>query len=160
MFRSTLRLPYSRMVRSRINQMALHIASETGNQGSGLTLAEIPKSSTFTSKLPPDPAFETPQSSHNAPRQTLGPRLVKGAMYTFVRPEVAEESELLGVSPKAMEDLGLAAGEERTPDFQALVAGNKFFWDEKDGGIYPWAQCYGGKSRHMLAGGVLFYPDM
>jgi uncharacterized protein YdiU (UPF0061 family) len=81
-------------------------------------------------------------------------------MYTFVRPEIAEEPELLGVSPKAMEDLGLAAGEERTPDFQALVAGNKFFWDEKDGGIYPWAQCYGGKSRQMLAGGVLFYPDM
>lgn len=149
MFRSTLRLQYSRMVRSRINQMALHIASETGTQKPGLTLAEIPKSSTFTSQLPPDPAFETPESSHNAPRETLGPRLVKGAMYTFVRPETSEGPELLGVSPKAMEDLGLAAGEEQTPDFQALVAGNKIFWDEKDGGVYPWAQCYGGKSPHM-----------
>lgn len=65
-------------------------------------------------------------------------------MYTFVRPETAEEPELLGVSPKAMEDLGLKPGEEENPDFKALVSGNKFFWDEENGGIYPWAQCYGG----------------
>jgi hypothetical protein len=134
------------MLRNRINQMALHVASKEKAQTTGLTLAEIPKSSTFTSKLPPDPSFETPELSHNAPRETLGPRLVKGAMYTFVRPEDAEEPELLGVSPKAMEDLGLKYGEEQTPDFLALVAGNKILWNEKDGGVYPWAQCYGGKS--------------
>ena len=107
------------------------------------TLGELAKSNVFTTKLPSDPAFETPESSHNAPRQALGPRLVRGALYTYVRPEPVEEPELLGVSPRAMEDIGLKSGEENTPEFRALVAGNKIFWDNGVG-IYPWAQCYGG----------------
>lgn len=65
-------------------------------------------------------------------------------MYTYVRPEPAEGPELLGVSPKAMRDIGLRPGEESTEQFKALVSGNQIWWNEKDGGIYPWAQCYGG----------------
>ena len=114
----------------------------------GVSLSELPKSNTFTSKLPPDPVFQTPESSHNAPRQALFPRLVKGAIYTYVRPETAEEPELLGVSPKAMEDIGLKSGEENTPEFRSLVAGNTFFWDSD--GIYPWAHCYGGKPNVLV----------
>jgi hypothetical protein len=134
-----------RSLHNRVSQMASHMSKDAQNQSVGVTLAGLTKSNVFTSKLPPDPAFETPESSHNAPRETLGPRLVKGAMYTFVRPENADRPELLGVSPKALEDIGLRPGEEETQDFQALVAGNKIFWSEQDGGIYPWAQCYGGE---------------
>jgi serine/tyrosine/threonine adenylyltransferase len=111
----------------------------------GFTLTDLPKSNVFTNKLPADPAFETPAASHQAPRESLGPRLVKDAVYTFVRPEEAEEPELLGVSPEALKDLGIKPGEEKTDDFKSLVSGNKIFWDEHQGGIYPWAQCYGGK---------------
>ncbi|KAF9885445.1 hypothetical protein FE257_012881 [Aspergillus nanangensis] len=118
----------------------------------GSSLSELPKSSVFTSKLPPDPAFETPESSHGAPRETLGPRMVKGALYTFVRPESAEEAELLDVSPKAMKDLGLSPEEEHTSQFKELVSGNKIFWNEESGGIYPWAQCYGGWQFGSWAG--------
>lgn len=120
--------------------MASHLSSSAG-----ISLAELPKSNSFTSKLPPDPAFETPEASHKAPRETLGPRMVKGALYTYVRPELSDQPELLCVSPRAMEDLGLKAGEEQTPQFKALVAGNEICWSEEKGGIYPWAQCYGGK---------------
>jgi uncharacterized protein YdiU (UPF0061 family) len=109
-----------------------------------MSLADLPKSNVFTSKLPVDPAFETPEASHQAARQTLGPRMVKGALFTYVRPEPVEKPELLGVSPRAMADLGLKPGEEQTPSFQALVAGNEFAWTEENGGVYPWAQCYGG----------------
>ncbi|OKL59239.1 hypothetical protein UA08_05823 [Talaromyces atroroseus] len=84
--------PLRMIQKNRIHQMASHLAASAGYG----TLATIPKSSTFTSKLAPDPAFETPLASHSAPRETLGPRLVKGAMYTYVRPETAEEPELLG----------------------------------------------------------------
>lgn len=70
--------------------------------------------------------------------------MVKGALFTYVRPEQVDGPELLGVSPRAMEDIGLKPGEEQTPQFQALVAGNEIFWNEDQGGIYPWAQCYGG----------------
>ncbi|THC92615.1 hypothetical protein EYZ11_007897 [Aspergillus tanneri] len=118
----------------------------------GSSLADLPKSNVFTTKLPPDPAFQTPESSHNAPRETLGPRLVKGALYTYVRPEPTEATELLGVSPKAVADLGLKPGEELTPKFQALVSGNEFNWNEDTGGIYPWAQCYGGWQFGSWAG--------
>lgn len=131
----------SRSVRARIYQMSAQFSSHDN----GVSLLDLPKSNVFTSKLPPDPAFETPEASHNAPREALGPRLVKGAMYTFVRPEPAEEPDLLGVSPRAMQDIGLRPGEENTPEFKALVAGNKIFWSEEQGGIYPWAQCYGGE---------------
>ena len=127
-------------MQNRLGQMASHISTRAG-----MSLAELPKSNVFTTKLPPDPAFETPEASHNAPRETLGPRMVKGALFTYVRPEQNEEPELLGVSPRAMEDLGLKEGEEQTPQFKALVAGNKIWWSAEKGGIYPWAQCYGGK---------------
>ncbi|KAL2007155.1 hypothetical protein VTN00DRAFT_8593 [Thermoascus crustaceus] len=132
--------------------MVSHFANVVANQAAALSLADLPKSNVFTSKLPPDPAFETPEASHNAPREALGPRLVRGAMYTFVRPEPAEEPELLGVSPKAMGDIGLRKDEEQTPEFKALVAGNKIFWDEQCGGVYPWAQCYGGWQFGSWAG--------
>jgi hypothetical protein len=126
------------------------MATQLSTSTAGVSLAELPKSNVFTTRLPPDPAFETPESSHNAPRETLGPRLVKGALYTFVRPEPAEETELLSVSPKAMNDLGLKMGEELTPQFQALVSGNEICWNAKNGGIYPWAQCYGGMTNSRL----------
>lgn len=117
----------------------------------GSSLADLPKSGVFTAKLPSDPAFETPESSHQAPREILGPRLVKGALYTFVRPEPTEATELLGVSPKAMKDIGLKPGEECNPEFEAMVSGNKIYWNEEKGGIYPWAQCYGGETRPSCA---------
>ncbi|KAL1869295.1 hypothetical protein Plec18167_007961 [Paecilomyces lecythidis] len=132
--------------------MVSHLSHSAAGKAAGVSLSELPKSNVFTTKLPPDPAFPTPQDSHKAPRETLGPRLVKGAMYTYVRPETVEEPELLGVSPKAMEDIGLKDDEKENPDFRALVAGNKFFWDEEKGGIYPWAQCYGGWQFGSWAG--------
>ncbi|KAJ5576322.1 hypothetical protein N7535_003248 [Penicillium sp. DV-2018c] len=132
--------------RNRLNQMASHL-STAGN----CSLADLPKTNVFTSKMPPDPAFDTPESSHKAPRESLGPRMVKGALFTWVRPEPTEEAELLSVSVKAMKDLGLKPGEEHTPQFKALVAGNEICWNEEQGGIYPWAQCYGGQSEETFS---------
>lgn len=151
--RNTVRgnIPLSRLypqTQSRLRRMASHFPNPSGksNDGrqTGVSLEDLPKSNIFTTKLPPDPTFDTPQASHNAPRETLGPRTVRDALYTFVRPEPRDEPELLGVSPRAMRDIGLKEGEEKTKDFLDMVAGNKIFWSEKDGGIYPWAQCYGG----------------
>ena len=118
--------------------------SNLNNKNGLFTLADLPKSNVFTSKLPPDPAFDTPEASHDAPRESLGPRMVKDAIYTYVRPERTDEPELLGVSPRAMRDIGLREGEEDTQEFRDLVSGNKIWWSKENGGIYPWAQCYGG----------------
>ena len=140
----------------RLAQMANHLAVNGQNgQTSGYhstTLADLPKSNNFTSKNPTDQAFPTPEDSHKAPRQKLGPRLVREALYTYVRPEPTEEPELLAVSKRALKDIGLSESEAETEDFKALVSGNKMFWVEEKGGIYPWAQCYGGFQFGSWAG--------
>ncbi|KAN0075982.1 Uncharacterized ACR, YdiU/UPF0061 family domain containing protein [Elaphomyces granulatus] len=151
MFRKTLPR-HPRTLQSRFSQLTSHLSREGNMLKVDVSLMDLPKTNVFTSKLPPDPAFGTPETSHKAPRKALGPRPVEGAMYTFVRPETVERSELLDVSPKAMEDLGLSCKEKDTPEFKAMVVGNKIFWTEENGGIYPWAQCYGGWQFGSWAG--------
>lgn len=141
----------------RLAQMTSHLTKGATNgahnsTASGVSLQELSKSNTFTSHLPSDDVFKTPSDSHKAPRGDLGPRMVKGALYTFVRPEMTENAELLGVSQTAMKDIGLMNGQENTDEFKQTVAGNKVFWDEKSGGVYPWAQCYGGWQFGSWAG--------
>ena len=149
----------SQIPKSRLVQMTAHLSNGATNgktsNGSfaGVSLQDLPKSNVFTSQLPPDLEFKTPSASHNAPREDLGPRMVKGALYTYVRPEETSEPELLGTSPAAMRDIGLNLGEEGTADFKNLVAGNKTYWDPStEKGIYPWAQCYGGYQFGSWAG--------
>ena len=136
--------------------MSQHVSNGTANGASGphrggVTLAELPKSSVFTDNLPADAQFPTPAESYRATRKQLGPRMVKDALFTHVRPEEKPDAELYGVSETAMRDIGLQPGEERTEEFQRLVAGNEILWDpNKKEGIYPWAQCYGGTPRTVM----------
>lgn len=148
LLRSSLHRYAPPIIQARLSRMASHLSNGShadNTQQPGVSLEELPKTSTFTKKLPGDPAFKTPEDSDHAPREALGPRMVRGALYTYVKPEPHDEAELLGVSPRAMRDLGLKEGEEKTQDFKDMVAGNKIFWSKKTGGIYPWAQCYGGE---------------
>lgn len=146
-----------RLAHLRLSQMAAHL-STNGVNGSGVSaeggsLKDLPKSNVFTSNLPADERFPTPIKSHEAPRKQLGPRMVKGALYTYVRPEEVKEPELLAVSHQAIRDIGLKEGEEKTEEFKQLVAGNKIMWDpETQTGVYPWAQCYGGWQFGSWAG--------
>jgi uncharacterized protein YdiU (UPF0061 family) len=80
--------------------------------------------------------------------------LVKGALFTWVRPEEAKEPELLSVSPAALKDLGISEEEAKTEEFRQTVAGNRLHgWNaEKEEGGYPWAQCYGGWQFGSWAG--------
>ncbi|KAI2620174.1 UPF0061-domain-containing protein [Hypomontagnella submonticulosa] len=118
------------------------------------SINDIPKSWTFTLKLPPDSLFPTPADSHKTPRDQIGPRQVRDALFTWVRPQPVENPKLLAVSPAAMRDLGITEGDEKTEDFVNTVAGNKLQgWDEeKEEGGYPWAQCYGGFQFGQWAG--------
>ncbi|KAK2032293.1 UPF0061-domain-containing protein [Colletotrichum zoysiae] len=120
----------------------------------GVPIAELPKTWTYTSSLPPDPVFPTPADSHKTPRDQIAPRGVRNAAFTWVRPETAEDPELLAVSPAAMRDIGIKEGDEETEEFRQTVAGNRLHgWDEEklEGG-YPWAQCYGGFQFGQWAG--------
>ncbi|KAK0634533.1 hypothetical protein B0T17DRAFT_483052 [Bombardia bombarda] len=116
-------------------------------QQRGTTLTDLPKSWNFTSSLPTDPLFPTPADSHRTPRDKITPRQVRGALFSYVRPETQTDPELLAVSPAAMRDLGLAPSEASTEEFKQTAVGNKIHgFDEStlSGPGYPWAQCYGG----------------
>ncbi|KAF2182863.1 UPF0061-domain-containing protein [Zopfia rhizophila CBS 207.26] len=141
----------------RLAQMAAHLDtndSTNASNGTSHTLSFLPKSNVFTSNLPADPAFPTPSDSHSAPREKLGPRLVKEAIYTYVRPEMTKSPEVLCVSSRALQDLGLNREEAETDEFRQVFAGNKILtWDdETKEGIYPWSQCYGGYQFGQWAG--------
>lgn len=114
---------------------------------SGVTLSALPKSWHFTSSLPPDPLWPTPADSHKTPRDDIRPRQVRGALFSWVRPEPQPSAELLAVSPPAFRDLGLSLSEAKTDLFLQTAVGNHIWgWDEstQSGEGYPWAQCYGG----------------
>lgn len=120
----------------------------------GLPLADLPRSWTFTSSLPADSLYPTPAASHETPRDQILPRQVRGALYTWVRPEHAADPELLAVSPAALRDIGIRPDDAQSDTFLQVVAGNKLLgWNEekKEGG-YPWAQCYGGFQFGAWAG--------
>lgn len=141
----------------RLGQMTAHLSNGRDTNGThyaGASLADLPKSWKFTSSLPPDSKFPTPAISHKTPRDDIEPRQVRGALFTWVRPEEAKDPELLVVSPAAMRDLGIIEGEENTEEFKQLVAGNRLLgWDEDKGeGGYPWAMCYGGWQFGLWAG--------
>jgi uncharacterized protein YdiU (UPF0061 family) len=132
------------------------MAQLTNSSGTseGSTLADLPKSWTFTTNLPADKLFPTPADSHQTPRGDISPRQVRDALFTWVRPVETKDPELLAVSPAALKDLGILPSEAKTEDFRQLVAGNKLLgWnEEKQTGGYPWAQCYGGWQFGSWAG--------
>jgi len=75
--------------------------------------------------------------------------MVKGGLYTYVRPDPVEDNpELLATSPLALHSIGLARTEPAKPEFLKLVSGNGGFEDIS----YPWAQCYGGWQFGQWAG--------
>ncbi|KAF2771624.1 UPF0061-domain-containing protein [Teratosphaeria nubilosa] len=149
----------SQVTSARLSQMASQLSNSAVN-GSQQTFSirDLPKSNNFTQKLPPDAAYPTPASSHNAERSKLGPRLVKEAAYTYVRPDPFEKTELVGVSKAALRDLAIDPAAVETDDFKDTVSGKRIITLEEGEGvpdentIYPWAQCYGGYQFGQWAG--------
>lgn len=111
---------------------------------------DLPRTSVFTDSLPPDQKYPTANSSHAADRSDLGPRLVNGALYTFVRPDPPGRSELLATSPAALRDLAIDPDTVRNPEFLDLVSGREILHGDQP--VYPWAQCYGGYQFGQWAG--------
>ncbi|KAL1902174.1 hypothetical protein Cpir12675_000074 [Ceratocystis pirilliformis] len=140
--------------------------SQLSSRAPRLSIGELPKSWTFTSKLPADPKFPSPKASYETPRHHITPRPVHESLFSYVRPEPAESPELLAVSPAALETLSIAPESVASLEFLNTVSGNLLHgWDDKsvlDGTTgstsntantqYPWAQCYGGFQFGSWAG--------
>ncbi|GAB7333157.1 hypothetical protein MBLNU13_g04819t1 [Cladosporium sp. NU13] len=135
--------------------MASHLSTSTNGASKQFNIRDLPKSNNFTQKLPTDSQYPTPQASHNEDRRKLGPRLVKNAAFTYVRPEIFEKTELVGVSQTALKDLAIDPASTKDEDFKDTVAGRKIITidgEPKDDDVYPWAQCYGGYQFGSWAG--------
>nr|POE93008.1 upf0061 protein [Quercus suber] len=147
-------------LQARLAQMANHMSNghTQGPSSKTFNIRDLPKTNNFTQKLPPDQDYPTPASSHAAERTKLGPRMVRNAAYTFVRPEHIETPELLGVSQAALRDLAIDPESVKSDDFVQTVAGNRIITlqddarEPADGDVYPWAQCYGGYQFGQWAG--------
>lgn len=103
------------------------------------TLSTITKTNTFTQNLPPDPEIPTPEAADKNVKMTNTPRQVRGALYTYVKPQTNKKVEILATSPACFESIGLDPSEASTEEFKDFVSGNKLY-----DGHHPWAQCYGG----------------
>ncbi|KAF2858498.1 UPF0061-domain-containing protein [Piedraia hortae CBS 480.64] len=119
-------------------------------------MLQLPKTNNFTKKLPPDAQYPTPSTSHEAERSNLGPRMVRGAAYTFVRPDPFKEPiQLAAVSSAALRDLAIDPASVDSDEFKETVSGQKIITindHPEDDDIYPWAQCYGGYQFGQWAG--------
>ena len=137
---------------SAASAVSASVPNGKGNERA--SLSNLPKSWNFTEKLPADSLFPTPADSHKTPRDQIGPRQVRDALFTWVRPEDQKDPELLAVSPAALRDIGIKDEEAKTEEFKQFVAGNRLYgWDYgKNEGGYPWAQCYGGFQFGQFAG--------
>lgn len=135
--------------------MTSHLSTSANGASKQFNIRHLPKSNNFTQKLPPDQQYPTPLDSHEEDRQKLGPRLVKNAAFTYVRPESFEKTELVGVSATALKDLAIDPASVKDEDFKDTVAGTKIITvdgEPKDDDVYPWAQCYGGYQFGSWAG--------
>lgn len=137
--------------------MASLVNAQPSDDQKTFNLSDLPKTNTFTQKLPADQEYPTPAASHKAERTKLGPRLVRNAAFTFVRPDPIEKPELLAVSKAALKDLAIDPAIVETDEFKEVLSGNKIITLEDgkepdENGIYPWAQCYGGFQFGQWAG--------
>lgn len=147
--------------RHRVAQMANHLsngangATMHNGESKRFNVKDLPKSNVFTRKLPPDEDYPTPAASHAEERTKLGPRMVKGAAFTFVRPDPFDKTQLLSVSKAALRDLAISPEAVESDGFKQMVSGEKIVTIEGKPGdedIYPWAQCYGGYQFGQWAG--------
>src|ERR1700753_3440066 len=120
----------------RLTLMASPLSTSHGASSRASSLSALPKTSVFTSRLPPDPRFPTPSDSHKASREKLLPQIVRGGLYTFVRPTKVQDPELLAVSSAALRDLGISEEAVKDSEFLDVVSGNRILgWESvPDGG--------------------------
>lgn len=115
-------------------------------------LSSIPKTSSFTSKLPPDPLVRTPADALSSPLISK-PRILEAGAFCYTLPEKRKSYKYLTSSEIALKDLGLDADEVKNPEFQSIVSG-EYYHDPKfmDNVPFPYSMCYAGFQFGQFAG--------
>lgn len=112
-----------------------------------MSLRTLKKTAEFTRKLTPDSKVPSVDAAKQAGDDLLHTGRYVDGIFTWILPERKEKSELIAVSPAAMEELDLPLTEKDDPEFQAVVSGQKIAE-----GTFPWAQNYSGWQFGQWAG--------
>lgn len=119
------------------------------------TLAELPKTSTFTKYITPDfriPDVKTAKDNHdNIIRK---PRILKDGGFSWTLPEERKSYKYLTSSDTALKDLGLDPEQVHDPEYQKIVSGeiykeNPEFLKQNP---FPYSQAYAGWQFGQFAG--------
>jgi uncharacterized protein YdiU (UPF0061 family) len=118
-------------------------------------LSELPKTSSITQKLTPEPVLCTPEIAlANKDNIIHRPRILTHGSFSYTLPEERKEYRYLLSNPQALHDLGLDPSQVEDQHFQHVVSGqfyqNKSFLDQ--GYPFPYAQAYAGWQFGQFAG--------
>lgn len=116
-----------------------------------MRLKDCKKTSSFTSKLTPDPDVPTVSIAKDPSTPDVlfhKARQLRGGAFTWLKPEIRKEYKFLAASDKAIQDLGLDPKFEMSSDyFQRITSGQKIVEDP-----FPYAQAYAGYQFGSFAG--------
>ncbi|KAH3662079.1 hypothetical protein OGAPHI_006260 [Ogataea philodendri] len=115
-----------------------------------MSLQSLPKTSSFTKRLTPDPRVPTvavAKDPNTSPEVFhIARRLTDGA-FTYCKPTPRKEYHFITASPAALDTLGLDQSEASSKEFQQIVSGEKVITDP-----FPYAQAYAGYQFGQFAG--------
>lgn len=115
-------------------------------------LSNLPKTSSFTSKLSADPQVKTPTEALSSPLISK-PRILESGAFCYTLPEKRKSYKYLTSSENALKDLGLDQDEVTSLDFQSIVSG-QYYHDPKfmESAPFPYSMCYAGFQFGQFAG--------
>lgn len=118
------------------------------------TLAELPKTSTFTG-LDPDGRISSKEIAITNEKNVIHtPRIVSEGAFSWTLPEKRKEYEHLISSEAAFEDLGLDPSQVNDSTYQLIVSGEFYHKEsfESQGFPFPYSQAYAGWQFGQFAG--------
>lgn len=119
-------------------------------------LADIPKTQSFTRRLPPDSKIPDTETAFKNEKDVIRtPRILHDGSFSYSLPEPRKEYVFLTASDHALRDLGIDPSETTNPDFHRVVSGEIYndgtdFIDEEY--PFPYSQAYAGWQFGQFAG--------
>lgn len=117
-------------------------------------LSQIPKKSTFTSRLKPDQVIKTPEIALKNERNIIHtPRILESGAFSYTLPEERKQYKYLTSSPQALKDLGLDPDQVNDPSYQKIVSGEAYKDEDFLKTVpFPYSQAYAGWQFGSFAG--------
>lgn len=121
-------------------------------------LIDLPKTSTITKNLKPDPVISDERTALENEKDIIHrPRVIHKGSFAYTLPEKRKEYMYLTSNPRALHDLNIDPSQESDPIYQKLVSG-EYYHETYTGSKstpsvpFPYAQAYAGWQFGNFAG--------